>query len=50
MKKCTEFGGEMKALKAKTPEKVTYEYYRCNKCGDEVVDINQLHAAAEKYK
>lgn len=50
MKKCSECGGEMKEFRAKTPENVTYSYYRCSKCRNEIVDMSQLHAVAEKYR
>jgi uncharacterized protein with PIN domain len=50
MKKCSECKGKMKELKAKTPEGVEYKYYKCSKCGSEIVDMKQLHEVAEKYK
>ena len=50
MKKCSECGGVMREFQAKTPENVTYLYYRCGSCGNEIVDMNQLHSVAEKYR
>ena len=50
MKKCTECGNEMIGLEAKTPEGISYSYYRCKKCGEEIVDKQQLHEVAEKYR
>ena len=34
MKKCTECNGRMKELIAKTPERIGYLYYKCEKCGE----------------
>jgi DNA-directed RNA polymerase subunit RPC12/RpoP len=50
MKKCSECKGEMKELKAKTPEGVEYTYYKCASCGEEIVNMKQLHAVAEQYR
>ncbi len=50
MKKCSECDGFMEELNAKTPEGISYKYYRCNKCGEEIVDMKQLHNVAEKYR
>lgn len=40
----------MKEHNSKTPEGVSYNYYRCHRCSNEVVDMPQLHAVAEKYR
>ena len=32
-----------------TPESVEYQYHKCIECGEEIVDMKQLHAVAEKY-
>ena len=40
----------MKALKNKTPEGVEYNYFKCTKCGEEILNMNQLHNVAEKYR
>ena len=50
MKKCSECEGEMKELSARTPEGVGYKYFKCNKCGDEILNMSQLHNVAEKYR
>jgi len=50
MKKCTECKGEMKELISKTPEGIEYKYFKCNKCGEEILNMNQLHNVAEKYR
>ncbi|MBL7147858.1 MAG: AbrB/MazE/SpoVT family DNA-binding domain-containing protein [Nanoarchaeota archaeon] len=50
MKKCSECNGIMKELVAKTPEGISYKYFKCDKCGEEIVDIKQLHNVAEKYR
>jgi len=39
----------MSKHRATTPEGVEYEYYRC-KCGEEILDMSQLHDVAEKYR
>ncbi len=49
-KKCSECGGSMKELKAKTSEGVSYTYFRCGKCGEEILSMGQLHSVAEKYR
>ncbi len=49
MKKCS-CNGKMKELKANTPEGVGYSYFRCEKCGEEIVDMKQLHNVAQKYR
>lgn len=50
MKKCNECNGGMQELNAETPEGITYSYFRCSKCGEEIVDMKQLHNVAEKYR
>lgn len=50
MKKCSECGGIMEELRAKTDENVGYSYFKCKKCGDEIVDMKQLHEMAEQYR
>jgi len=37
-------------LKEKTPDGIEYRYYRCEKCGEEIVDIEQLENIAREYK
>ncbi len=31
-------------------DNVEYEYHRCKKCGEELLDMGQLHDAAEQYR
>ena len=50
MKKCTECSGVMEELSSKTPEGIGYSYYKCKKCGEEIVDMKQLHKVAEEYR
>lgn len=50
MKKCSECNNEMKELKAKTPDGVGYKYFKCDNCGEEVLNMNQLHEVTQKYR
>lgn len=50
MKTCTECNGEMIVLKDESPEGYSYKYYRCKKCGNEVLDMAQLDKLADKYR
>jgi len=50
MKNCSECKGTMVEKTAKTPEGISYDYFKCNKCGEEIVDMKQLHNVAEKYR
>ena len=50
MKICSECKGDLKELAAKTPEGVKYRYFRCEKCGEEIVNMGQLHNVAQKYR
>ena len=50
MKKCSECNGEMKELVNKTPEGIEYNYFKCTKCGEEILNMNQLHNVAEKNR
>ena len=50
MKKCSECGSKVVKLSAKTPEGVGYDYFKCQKCGEEILNMSQLHAVAEKYR
>ena len=40
----------MQELTDKTPENVEYNYYKCKKCVEEIVDMEQLHRVAGFYK
>lgn len=50
MKKCWECGGKCIELTKKTRDQISYNHYRCIKCGDEVLDMKQLHELADKYR
>ena|SRR3989338_72813 len=50
MKVCSECKNKMVELTDKTPEGVEYRYYKCKECGEEIVDMKQLHNVAEKYR
>ena len=50
VKKCSECGGNMEEKTGFTPEGLEYKYYKCKKCGEEVLGMKQLHAIAEKYR
>lgn len=50
MKKCSECKGIMEELTTKTPEGISYKYFKCDKCGEEIVNMKQLHNVAEKYR
>ena len=49
-KTCTECKGGMKEFEAKTPEGIGYKYYKCEKCGEEILTMDQLHEVSEKYR
>mgnify|MGYP001595307043 FL=1 len=49
-KTCTECKGDMKEFEAKTPEGIRYKYYKCGKCGEEILTMDQLHEVSEKYR
>lgn len=50
MKKCCECGKQMEEKEGDTPEGISYKYYKCTKCGEEIVDMKQLHDVAERYR
>ena len=50
MKRCFDCNAIMKESKGIDPNGFEYNYYRCKKCGDEVLDMKQLHEVAEKYR
>lgn len=50
MKKCSKCGFKMIEKLGKTPEGFEYKYYSCGKCGEEIVDMKQLHNLAEEYR
>lgn len=50
MKKCNECSGQIEEKEAMTPEGIKYTYFKCKGCGEEIVNMDQLHAVAEKYR
>ncbi len=40
----------MEEKEAMTPEGIKYTYFKCRGCGEEIVNMEQLHAVAEKYR
>ena len=50
MRKCTNCNGTMRQLKSETPEGAEYFYYKCAKCGEEILNMEQLHQVAEHYR
>ncbi len=49
-KKCSECGGQIVELRSFDPNGVPYKYWHCVKCGDEFLDMPQLHESAEIYR
>ena len=50
MKNCSECKVKMIELNDKTPEGVEYHYFKCEKCGEEIVNMKQLHDVAQVYR
>jgi Zn-finger nucleic acid-binding protein len=50
MKKCHKCNAIMKQKVSKFEDGVEYEYHHCPKCGEEFLDMAQLHEAAEKHR
>ena len=48
--KCPECRSVLSQRKDETPEGVPYNYFKCGKCGEEVVSRRQLHAVANEYR
>lgn len=48
--KCMLCEGKMVEKEDKTIDGISYKYSSCTKCGDEVLDMGQLHEVAEKYR
>ena len=49
-KKCLECGGKIVEMLSHHPDGVPYRYWHCTKCGDEVLDMEQLYESAEIYR
>ncbi len=48
--RCPKCSGKTVERTGATPEGVEYQYHKCVECGEETVDMKQLHAVAEKYR
>ena len=49
-KKCWKCKIDMEERNAETPDGIGYRYFKCKKCGEEFLTMNQLHEVADKYK
>ena len=47
---CTECKGKMKEYSDKTIDGIGYNYFKCENCGEEILNMEQLHKVAEKYR
>ncbi|MFH1255775.1 MAG: AbrB/MazE/SpoVT family DNA-binding domain-containing protein [Candidatus Diapherotrites archaeon] len=47
---CPKCSRKMVEKKDKTPEGVEYRFFSCGNCGEEIVNMKQLHNVAEKYR
>jgi len=47
---CGECKRKMEEHLGKTPEGVKYSYWKCGKCGEEILSMEQLHNVAKKYR
>ena len=43
MEKCSDCQGKMRVKQGVTPDGVPYQYYKCLKCGEEILHRQQLH-------
>jgi hypothetical protein len=48
--KCWECGGKRVEFTDRDFDGVVYRYWKCVKCGDAVLDMDQLQEAAEQYR
>jgi DNA-directed RNA polymerase subunit RPC12/RpoP len=46
---CPKCRTKMVEQKDDTPEGIEYKYYKCEQCGEEIVDLKQLHEVAQSY-
>ncbi|MEM2139332.1 MAG: AbrB/MazE/SpoVT family DNA-binding domain-containing protein [Candidatus Woesearchaeota archaeon] len=49
-KTCSNCQNKMIELKSKTPEGIAYIYYKCQNCGEEILDMAQLNKVATEYR
>ena len=47
---CPKCGKKMSDKTGKTEDGIRYGYFHCSKCGEEILDLKQLHSVAEKYR
>ncbi|HIH15963.1 MAG TPA: AbrB/MazE/SpoVT family DNA-binding domain-containing protein [Candidatus Diapherotrites archaeon] len=47
---CPQCGKKMAEGRDKTPEGIGYAYFKCGSCGEEIVNMSQLHAVAKEYR
>lgn len=47
---CVKCKLKMVEAEDKMSDGIPFNYHRCNKCGEELLDMRQLHELAEKYK
>lgn len=47
---CLKCKTKMREKTSDYEEGIPYSYWSCPKCGEEVVDMRQLHDVAEKYR
>ena len=50
MENCHTCKIKMVEKSGKTQDKVSYSYFRCNNCKEELLDMKQLEALATEYK
>ena len=50
MNNCSKCSRKLSENTGKTPEGVSYKYFKCIECGEEIVGMKQLHDVAEKYR
>lgn len=49
MKKCAECRTRLEPHRSKTKDGFPYEYWKCPKCGEEVLDMKQLEKLSTSY-
>jgi Zn-finger nucleic acid-binding protein len=49
MKKCTDCGTRLASHSSRTKDGFSYQYWKCQKCGEELLDMGQLEKLAASY-
>jgi hypothetical protein len=49
-RRCAECGNPTTLKTSKFKDGMTYEHYGCERCGQEFLDMKQLHDVADKYR